>query len=177
MLDLVTQIALTAAQLFPANLRFKLKGRKGFGHKARYAHGDLRRGALPAVFSAHLVPNLQHLVGQRGYAVQILVGFRGQAHHKVQFNLTPAAAESHARHAFQIGFQHALVDHVPQTLGTCFRRKGQAGLFPLLHLIGQIHGEIIHAQRRQRNADIFRRHLRNQTAQQNIYTGIIAGAQ
>ena len=75
-------------------------------------------------------------------AIQILVGLRGQANHKVQLHAAPAALEGIGDLLHQVLLGYALIDNVPQTLRARFGGEGQAGF---LHLLGLFQGVLEHA--------------------------------
>ena len=118
-------------------------------HKARYGDGD-----LAVVFMRNLAVQVEHLVGQISNTCQVLVRFCRQAHHEIKLYCRPAVAESVFTGLHEVFFRNALVDDVAQTLGSCFRRQGQAALTDLLDLLGNVDGKAVNTQGWQADADL-----------------------
>ena len=145
-LDQLTDIALLLPHDLHSHLRLVLKRCERLGHKSRDADRHLRRLTLIAVFAAHFIAHLEHLVSQLSNTGQVLFGLRRQSHHEIQLELAPAIAERPSGHFQEILFGDALVDHIPKPLGASLWGKGQTGPSDLLHRFRQAHGEIVHPQ-------------------------------
>ena len=77
-------------------------------------------------------PRFEDLVDQFGNAQNVLVGLCGQAQHKVELDVVPAAFKRGGTGLQDLRLRHILVDSVAQALGTGLRRKGQTALAHLL---------------------------------------------
>ena len=130
-----------------------LEGRKGFRHKEGGADGNLTF-AIPLILGNFVVP-FCNLFSQPRDRLLIFYRYRGLSQHKVKLHLLPAALEGLSG-SFQNNFLgQSLVDHVPETLGTGLRRKGQAALADILYLAHDVQGKGVNAKGRQGNVDAF----------------------
>ncbi len=92
--------------------------------------------------------------GDIGDTEHILVRFGGKPEHEIEFDGAVAARERAAAGGEQILLGEILIDGVTQALRARLRRKGEAGLSPLLQPLHQRHGEIVRAQGRQRKVQV-----------------------
>ena len=123
-----------------------LEGRKGLRHKEGGADRDLAFSV--SLFLWDLIIAAGDFFRQVGDSLLVLFRLRGQAQHEIQLDLAPAALEGLSGPLQDHLLRQALVDHVPQTLGTGLRREGQAAFAHVLHLSHDIQGKRVDAQRR-----------------------------
>ena len=120
----------TPPRLFQAKLRLPLKRRVGFGNKGRHAdvHLDLPTFALPTAVA--------DLFCQIDNRLDIVLGFRWQPHHEIQFDQFPAQGKSVPAGCQEVLFGNSLIDDTAQAISPCFRGNGESGFsdtFDLLH--------------------------------------------
>ena len=156
-------------------LGLPLEGGEGFRYKHRRRAGDPQ--ALGPLLPWYGEIATDHLAGQVGNTVQILKGFRGQAHHKVQLYAAPAALEGVGNLLHQVGLGHALVDHVPQALGARLGGKGEGGFAYLLGFLQRFLQHAVDAKRRQADGHPLVGQALHQFADQLRQTGIVAAGQ
>ena len=58
--------------------------------------------------------------------------------HEIEFKFRPSALYGFCGTGKDILFGKSLVDNIPESLGTCFRSKGNGGLLDVLHLVHDI---------------------------------------
>ena len=109
-----------------------LEGSKRLRHKKGGA-GDPLDFSIPA-FLGNLIIRLGDLFRKQGDPLHILHGFCGKTQHKIQFDPIPAALKGRRSACEDLLLRQALIDHIPKSLGTGLRRKGQAALLHILYL-------------------------------------------
>ena len=103
-----------------------LKGRKGLGHEGRKSCRNLKpRAAAPG--------RIAHFEAGFGDGGKVVVGFCGQADHKVELYLPPAVLKQFLGVQQQFFFGYALVDDITQALAACLRSEGAAGAAQVGH--------------------------------------------
>jgi len=122
-----------------------LEGGVGLGDEGGQAHRDLPpETALP-----------KDLEGQIGNSLQVFPGFRGKAHHEIQFQGPPARVEYRRCRFQQVLFPVSLVDHLPESPGPRFRSQGKARFSDPADFLYQPVCQGFHPQRRQGQGDFF----------------------
>lgn len=108
-------------------------------------------------------------------AVQILIGFGRQTHHKVQLDVVPAALKGDLAGVEYIFLADVLVDNITQALRTGLTCERQAAFAGFLYALHQFGGKAVRTKRRQRQADMPRltivEHALGQTGQLTVVTG------
>ena len=170
--DMLLQKFLAALEFFNGQLPEPLERRIGFRHKAGNGYRD-----LDAPLALDFRIEVNDFFRELGNADNIFIGFRRQAHHKVELNLFPALLEGRSAGIHKVFFRNALVDDIAQTLRACFGRKGQTGLSDLLHLMRQINREAVNTQGRQGEAHFLILKAEHQIINQAPQAGIIRRGQ
>ena len=86
-------------------------------------------------------------------------------------------AEGGATGLHEVLLCHALVDDVAQALRARFRCERQARLSHLLHLVGEVDGEAVDAQGRQREADLLVAEVRHEVVDETAEAGVVGRRQ
>ena len=103
-----------------ADLRFPLEGGVRFGHKGRNRSRNLQ--------AAHArTRRVAHLAAQIHNGREVFICFRGQADHKVEFDLLPAVFEQFLGVQDNFVFRNAFIDNIAQALAARLRRQSHAG--------------------------------------------------
>ena len=153
----------------------KLEGGMRLGHEAGAADGHLHAFALAAL--GQRIVQVHHLLGGLGDALNVLHGLGGQTHHEVELDRSVARVERDGAGLFDLVPGDVFVDDIPQALGTGFGGKGQAALAHLGGLLDQALGEVVHTQRRQRQADVLLGGPLVQVIQQFFQLAVVGGGQ
>ena len=132
-------------------LRLPLEGRVGLGHEPRGRHRDANAAAL---VDRALAPCVHDVRGDVRNAEHVLVRLGRKAEHKVELDRAVAARKRAAAGFEQVLFGQILVDGVAQALRAGLWREGKARLPALLQPLHQRHGEVVGAQRRQRERQV-----------------------
>ena len=118
-------------------------------HEARRADRDAHAAGL--VRRVH-APRVQHLIGKLRNAEYVLVRLRRQTEHEVELDTVPPALKGDLAGMEQVFLAHVFIDRVAQALRSGLGRERQAALAHLLQAAHDVHGEVVRAQRRQREA-------------------------
>ena len=152
----------------------ELEGRVGLGDKAGTADGHLHPTALGM---RRIIVEVHDLLGRLGDALDVLHRLGGQAHHEVELDRGIAVGKRDGAGLFDLVPGDVLVDDIAQALGAGLGRKGQAALAHLGGLFDEALGEVVHAQRRQRQADVLLRCPLVQVVQQLFELAVVGGGQ
>ena len=163
------------AQIFlRSNLLFPLERRMGLGYKICRGYMDTKTTFFVGrVF----LPCLNDLIHKIGNSENILICFRRQTQHEIELDVTPATLKGLGAGIQDLILGQILVDYIPQTLSTGFRRKGKAALADGLKLFHQFPGEIIRPQRRHGKVDTVFGAVRNHLIGQFLQATVIRGGQ
>ena len=101
-----------------------------------------------------LVVEVYHLLRSLGNTLDILHGLGGQTHHEVELDRGIACIKGDGTSLFNLVPSDVFVDDIAQALGTGLGSKGQAALAHLGGFFNEALGEVVHAQGRQRQADV-----------------------
>ena len=130
-----------------------LEWSKRLGDKKGGACGDLAFSI--SFLLGDLVISPGDLIRQPRNLFHIFFGLRRQAEHKIKLYLIPSSFKGLSGPFQYHLFCQPLVDHVPQTLGACLRRKCQAAFADILNLAHDIQRKGIDPKGRQGNIDSF----------------------
>ena len=161
-----------ATQGFNVVLGKPLESSVGLRYKTRSTYSY-----LTATFTGDFKIFILNFLRQICNGKNILVSFKGQANHKVQFYTVPARFEGCAYSVHQIFFGNALVDNVAHFLTACFGSEGQAALAYCLYFFSNVNGEAVDTQGRKAYADTFFFELCDKVVHQRSEAGIIRTAQ
>ena len=125
----------------------------------------------------HAVIEVHHLLGGIGNAFNVGHGLGGQAHHKVELDRCVPCLKGNPAGLFNFIPGDVFIDDVTQALGTGLGCKGQAALADAGGLFNQALGEVIHPQRRQRQADVLLGGPAVQIIQQLFQLAVVRGGQ
>lgn len=166
--DVLLEQTLTTFKLRNRQLPKPLERRIWFRHEAGHGYRNLN-----PTTPLNLCIEVDDLLSQFCNTDDILVSLGRQSHHKIELDLFPALAERGATGTHEVLLRNALIDNIAQPLRTSLRRKRQARLADLLHLMRQINRETVDTQRRQREAYFLIPEIRHQVIDQPPQTGII----
>ena len=88
-----------------------LQGRGRFGHKGVHAQCQGPQCATGASVLFHQVPDF---ADQGEQLPEVLVGFRGQTNHRIEFQITHALRQEHLRPRQDDVFGHLFANELPQ---------------------------------------------------------------
>ena len=166
---------LASPQIFlRRDLLFPLKGCMGLGNKVCSRQSN---GQAALFIDACLPPKLDNLIGKLRDPQNILVRFRRQAQHKVQFYVAPAPGKGRGTGGKDLFLPQIFIDHVTQPLGSCLRRKGKAAFPHRLNPLHQFPGEIICPERGDGNAVLVCLAIRNQPVCQLLQSLVVRSGQ
>ena len=154
--------------------RCPLEWCKRFRYKEGGADIDLYF-ALPLFFRNHFIIGFRDLLSQMCDSLHIVFCFCWKAKHKIKFYLIPAAFKRLASAMEDYFLCQSFVDHVPHSLGSCFRGKGQAAFLYILHFAHNIQRKGIDPEGRKRNIDRFSMKLLDQKIHQFFQLRIVTG--
>ena len=167
-LDVLLEQLLPPLELRERHLAEPLERRIGLRHEA----GDGDRD-LDAALALDLRVEVDDLLREARDADDIVVRLRRQAHHEIELDLLPPLTKRRAARRHEVFLRDALVDDVAQALRTSLRRERQAGLPHLLHLVREVDGKAVDAQRWQREADLLVAELVHEIVDKTAETGIV----
>ena len=167
-LDVLLEQLLPPLELRERHLAEPLERRIGLRHEA----GDGDRD-LDAALALDLRVEVDDLLREARDADNIVVRLRRQAHHEIELDLLPPLTKRRTARRHEVFLRDALVNDVAQALRTGLRRERQAGLPHLLHLVREIDGKAVDAQRWQREADLLVAELVHEIVDEATETGIV----
>ena len=162
-----------APQIFlRRDLRCPLKRREGLRDKIRRRQIDRQPALFPA---AVLPPDLKDFIDQLRNANYILIRFRRQTQHEIQLHTVPAAGKGRGAGGENFFFCYVFIDRVAQALRSSLRCERQAAFAHLLDAHHELPRKIIRAQARQREIDLARLTVVEQTVGQGFQLAVIGG--
>ena len=137
----------TAKELVNGTHSCPLERSKRLRHKEGCADGNLAFSVSLILWD--LIIPLCNLLSQMSNLFLIFLCLCRQSQHKIQFYLIPATFKGFSCAFNDDLFGQSFIDHITQSLGSCFRCKGQAALSDILYFVHNIQRKGINSQRRQ----------------------------
>ena len=152
-----------------------LEGGEGLGNEGGNRDGDVDRLALG--LGGEGVVKVHYPLAQGGDAQDVLHGFKGQAQHEVEFDAGVAPLEGDAGGAHDFFLSDALVDDVPEALGSGLGGEGQAAFPDLADLIQQFFGEVVHPEGGEGEVDVLLLGVVDDLIQHFFHLGVVGGGE